>query len=110
VLPDKDAAQSGEVRVVDENGADLFFADCFVAINVPARVKASLLKASWHRLHNAEAPPIAFELGFDALGDLNGYAMPAPGFRPGRRSRSSSINIIEYDNLTVGGPWLFEST
>jgi hypothetical protein len=47
VLPDKDAERNGEIRVVDESGEDyLFSADRFVAINVPAAVKASLLKAS----------------------------------------------------------------
>ena len=47
VLPDKDAEKDGDVRVVDESGEDyLFSADRFVAIDVPAAVKASLLKAS----------------------------------------------------------------
>ena len=47
VLPDEDAERDGNVRVVDESGEDyLFSADRFVAIEVPAAVKASLLKAS----------------------------------------------------------------
>ena len=47
VLPDKDAERDGDLRVADESGQDyLFSADRFVAINVPAAVKASLLKAS----------------------------------------------------------------
>jgi hypothetical protein len=47
VLPDKDAEREGDLRVVDESGEDyLFSADRFVAIDVPAAVKASLLKAS----------------------------------------------------------------
>jgi hypothetical protein len=47
VLPDKDAEIDGDLRVVDESGEDyLFSADRFVAIDVPAAVKASLLKAS----------------------------------------------------------------
>ena len=47
VLPDKDAERDGDVRVVDESGEDyLFSADRFVAIDVPAAVKALLLKAS----------------------------------------------------------------
>jgi hypothetical protein len=47
VLPDKDAEGDGDLRVVDESGEDyLFSADRFVAIDVPAAVKASLLKAS----------------------------------------------------------------
>jgi len=47
VLPDKDAEKNGDVRIVDESGEDyLFSGDRFVAINVPAAVRASLLKAS----------------------------------------------------------------
>jgi hypothetical protein len=47
VLPDKTAEKDGELRVIDESGGDyLFFADRFVAIDVPAAVKASLLRAS----------------------------------------------------------------
>jgi hypothetical protein len=47
VLPDKDAGKEGDLRVVDESGEDyLFSADRFVAIDVPASVRASLLKAS----------------------------------------------------------------
>jgi hypothetical protein len=47
VLPDKDAERDGHLRVVDESGEDyLFSAERFVAIDVPAPVKASLLKAS----------------------------------------------------------------
>jgi hypothetical protein len=46
VLPDKDAESDGDVRVVDESGEDyLFSADRFVAIDVPAPVKASLVKS-----------------------------------------------------------------
>jgi hypothetical protein len=47
VLVDEDAEREGDVRVVDESGEDyLFAADRFVAIDVPAAVRASLLKAS----------------------------------------------------------------
>ncbi len=47
VLPDKDAESDGDLRVVDESGEDyLFSAERFVAIEVPAAVKASLLQAS----------------------------------------------------------------
>jgi hypothetical protein len=47
VLPDANAARDGDLRVVDESGEDyLFSADRFVAIDVPAAVRASLLKAS----------------------------------------------------------------
>jgi len=45
VLPDEKAEQDGDVRIVDESGEDyLFSADRFVAIDVPASVRASLLK------------------------------------------------------------------
>jgi hypothetical protein len=47
IVPDADAEQDGDVRVVDESGEDyLFAADRFVAIDVPAAVQASLLQAS----------------------------------------------------------------
>ena len=47
VVRDKDAERNGDIRFVDESGDDyLFGADRFVAIDVPAAVKASLLKAS----------------------------------------------------------------
>jgi hypothetical protein len=48
VIPDKDDERDGDLRVVDESGeAYLFSADRFVAIDVPAAVKASLLRASY---------------------------------------------------------------
>lgn len=47
VLPDDDAERDGDLRVVDESGEDyLFSADRFVAIEVPAAVRASLRKAA----------------------------------------------------------------
>jgi hypothetical protein len=47
VISDKTAEKDGDLRVIDESGEDyLFSADRFVAIEVPAAVKASLLKAS----------------------------------------------------------------
>ena len=47
VVPDKDAEKDGDLRIVDESGEDyMFSADRFVAIDVPAAVKTSLLKAS----------------------------------------------------------------
>ena len=46
-IPDEDAEEHGQVRVIDESGEDyLFAADRFVAIDVPAAVRASLLRAS----------------------------------------------------------------
>lgn len=45
VVPDKAAEREGDLRVIDESGEDyLFSADRFVAIEVPAAVRASLLK------------------------------------------------------------------
>lgn len=45
VLANDDAERDGDLRVVDESGEDyLFAADRFVAIEVPAAVRASLLK------------------------------------------------------------------
>ena len=47
VLSDEDAERDGDLRVIDESGEDyLFSANRFVAIEVPAAVRASLLKAS----------------------------------------------------------------
>jgi hypothetical protein len=47
VIPDTNAETDGDLRVVDESGEDyLFSAERFVAIDVPAAVRASLLKAS----------------------------------------------------------------
>ena len=47
VMADKDAEKDGDLRVIDESGEDyLFSAERFVAIDVPAAVRASLLKAS----------------------------------------------------------------
>ena len=47
VLPDEDAERDGDLRVIDESGEDyLFSAHRFVAIEVPAPVRASLLKRS----------------------------------------------------------------
>ena len=47
VLRDNDVERDGDIRVIDESGEDyVFSADRFVAIHVPAAVRASLLKAS----------------------------------------------------------------
>jgi hypothetical protein len=47
VLADAAAERDGDLRVVDESGEDyLFAANRFVALDVPAAVRASLLKAS----------------------------------------------------------------
>lgn len=47
VLPDPDAQQDGDLRIVDESGEDyLYPADWFVVMQVPDAVEASLLGAS----------------------------------------------------------------
>jgi hypothetical protein len=47
VLPDDDAAQDGDIRIIDESGEDyLFPVEWFIAIDVPRDVEASLLYAS----------------------------------------------------------------
>lgn len=47
VLPDRDAEDDGDVRIVDESGEDyLYPAEWFVAVEVPKAVRTSLLKAS----------------------------------------------------------------
>jgi hypothetical protein len=46
-LPDPEADRYGDLRVIDESGEDyLFSAERFVAIEVPAAVRASLARAS----------------------------------------------------------------
>jgi len=50
VLADDEAEREGDLRVIDESGEDyLFAADRFVAIEVPAAVRASLLKTAQER-------------------------------------------------------------
>ena len=47
VLPDPDAAQDGDLQIVDESGEDyLFPAKCFAPIHVPERIGASLLRTT----------------------------------------------------------------
>ena len=46
VLPDEDAAQDGDIRVIDESGEDyLYSADRFIAIEVPKALERSILRA-----------------------------------------------------------------
>ena len=46
VLPDEDASQDGDIRVVDESGEDyLYRAADFILIEVPAEVRVALLQA-----------------------------------------------------------------
>ena len=47
VLADAAAARDGDVRIVDESGEDyLYPAEWFAALDLPRRVKSSLLKRS----------------------------------------------------------------
>ncbi|MCA1592898.1 MAG: hypothetical protein LC754_09665 [Acidobacteria bacterium] len=47
LLPDEDAAQDGDVRVIDESGEDyLYPADYFVAVELPQEIQKSLLRAA----------------------------------------------------------------
>ena len=47
VLPDQNAANEGDIRVVDESGEDyLYCASDFVVIELPAEVRVALLQAS----------------------------------------------------------------
>jgi hypothetical protein len=44
-VPDQDAAREGDLRIVDESGEDyLYPAEWFVAVEVPRRVRTSLLR------------------------------------------------------------------
>jgi len=47
VLPDTDAAEDGDIRVIDESGEDyLYSADRFVEVELPQTVRRSLLHAA----------------------------------------------------------------
>ena len=47
ILADVDAARDGDVRIVDESGEDyLYPAEWFAALELPRRVKSSLLRRS----------------------------------------------------------------
>ncbi len=47
VLPDEDAAEDGDLRVIDESGEDyLYSADRFVEVDLPRTVRRSLLQAA----------------------------------------------------------------
>jgi hypothetical protein len=47
MLADVDGARDGDVRIVDESGEDyLYPAEWFVALEIPQRVKSSLLRRS----------------------------------------------------------------
>ena len=47
ILPDEQAAQDGDVRVIDESGEDyLYSAARFVELDLPQTIRKSLLKAA----------------------------------------------------------------
>jgi hypothetical protein len=47
ILPDDEAAQDGDVRIIDESGEDyLYPADYFVVIEVPQTVEQAILRQS----------------------------------------------------------------
>ena len=47
VIPDEDAAEDGDIRVIDESGEDyLYPLDWFAAIEIPKAVEKSLLRAA----------------------------------------------------------------
>lgn len=47
IFPDQDAARDGDVRIVDESGEDyLYPAAWFVPVELPRRVKTSLLRTA----------------------------------------------------------------
>ena len=46
VLPDNKATRDGDLRIVDESGEDyLYPAEWFVPVNLPRRIRGSLLRA-----------------------------------------------------------------
>jgi len=47
IVPDADAARDDDVRIIDESGEDyLYPAEWFVVLELPRRVKGSLLRPS----------------------------------------------------------------
>ena len=45
VVPDRDAAREGDLRIIDESGEDyLYPGEWFEGVDVPRRVRASLLR------------------------------------------------------------------
>ena len=47
VLPDPDAAQHRQLRVIDESGEDyLYFEDLFILVDFPASVETALAQAA----------------------------------------------------------------
>jgi hypothetical protein len=51
VLPDPEAAQHHQLRVIDESGEDyLYFEDLFILLDLPASVEMALAQAATHQL------------------------------------------------------------
>ena len=51
VVPDPDAAQDGDLRIVDESGENyLYSADRFVAIDVPKSLERAMLRQASRRV------------------------------------------------------------
>jgi len=47
VMTDEDAAQDGDIRIIDESGEDyLYPADWFIVISVPHKIETSMLQVS----------------------------------------------------------------
>lgn len=46
-IPDSDAAQIGQIRVVDESGEDYLFPEaCFIDANLSKEIQAAVVKAA----------------------------------------------------------------
>ena len=46
-IPDKDASQLGQLRVIDESGEDYLYPEsCFVDANLPKEILAAVVKAA----------------------------------------------------------------
>jgi hypothetical protein len=55
VIQDEDAGEDGDLRVIDESGEDyLFPADCFVLIDLPFDLAATLNKSFAHGAQEAD--------------------------------------------------------
>jgi len=47
VIPDADAEQQGQLRVIDESGEDyLYPKDCFVAVKLPGATEQAVIEAA----------------------------------------------------------------
>jgi hypothetical protein len=62
-VPDQDATREGDLRIVDESGEDyLYPAEWFAAVEVPRRVRTSLLRrparlCRWNALLSVDLKP-----------------------------------------------------